>query len=105
MSSNKVLDLVLELLSSDESSFSHTSLDISDTKHDFALCLYSTTFSYNNSLYKQTFGTLMGFCISPVIANIYMEHVERKAITAFHSLRLCGWDMLMIFAFSANNAS
>jgi len=27
----------------------------------------------------------MHFCISPVIANIYMEHIEHKAITTFHS--------------------
>ena len=33
----------------------------------------------------QTFGTLMGSCISPIVANIFMEYVETTAINTFHS--------------------
>ena len=27
----------------------------------------------------------MGSCISPIIANLYMEHIEHTAITTFHT--------------------
>ena len=29
------------------------------------------------------FGATIGFCISPVAANIFMEHIERQALTTF----------------------
>ena len=81
---DKALNLVLELLTSDESLSLRTSLAISDItiglKHYFS----STVFSYKNSLFKQIFGTPMGSCISPIIASLYMEHVEHTAITTFH---------------------
>ena len=44
------------------------------------LCLHSTIFSFNSVLYRLTFDAPMGSCISPVIANIFMESVERAAI-------------------------
>jgi len=72
-------------ISSDDSLPSRTSLVISDLKHGLELCFNSTISSFKNSLYKRTFGTTMISCISPIIANIYMEHIEHKAITTFHS--------------------
>jgi len=79
---DKALDLILELLSSDDSLPSRTSLDISDLKHGL-----------ENSLYKQTFGTSIGSCISPVIAYIYyMEHITKLSHFTLHHLHF-GWDM------------
>ena len=82
---DKALDLVLELLCSDEPISSRTSFDISDIKHGLELCHYSPVFFYNISLCKQTFGTPTSSCIFLVIANIFTEHIERKAIITFHS--------------------
>ena len=82
---DKAFDLVLELLSSDDALPSRTSLSISDIKQGLKICLDSTIFSNKDSFYKQTFGTPMGSCISPIIANIYMEHIEHIAITTFHT--------------------
>ena len=81
---DKALNFVLELLASDESLSLRPSLAISDItiglKH-----FSSTVFSYKNSLFKQIFITPMGSCVSPIIASLYMEHVEHTAITTFHT--------------------
>ena len=82
---DKALGLVLDLLSSDESLASRTSLDISDITIGLEHCFSSTVFSYKNSFFKQIYGTPMGSCISPIIASIYMEHIEHTAITTFHT--------------------
>ena len=82
---DKALNLVLELLTSDESLSLRTFLAISDITIGLKHCFSSTVFSYKNSLFKQIFGTSMGSCISLIIAYLYMEHVEHTAITTFHS--------------------
>ena len=82
---DRALGLVLDLLSSDESLASRTSLDISDITIGLEHCFSSTVFSYKNSFFKQIYGTPMGSCISPIIASIYMEHIEHTAITTFHT--------------------
>ena len=79
----KPLGLVLDLLCSDESLASRTSLDISDIANSLEHCFPSTVFSYKNSFFKQIYGSLMGYCISPIIASIYMEHIEHTAIITF----------------------
>ncbi|XP_018372103.1 PREDICTED: uncharacterized protein LOC108766985 [Trachymyrmex cornetzi] len=43
-------------------------------------CLTTTYFSYNNQFYEQTSGAAMGSPISPVIANIFMEHFEKETL-------------------------
>ena len=82
---DKALALVLKLLASDDSLPSRTRLSISDVKQNLQVCLDSTVFSYKKSFFKQTFGTPKGSCISPIIANLYMEHIEHTAITTFHT--------------------
>ena len=77
--------LELQLLVSDDPLPSRTRLSISDIKQGLRICLDSTVFSYKKSFFKQTFGTPMGSCIYPTIANLYMEHIEHTAITTFHT--------------------
>ena len=81
---DKALGLVLDLLSSDESLASRTSLDIPDITIRLEHCFSSTVFSYKNFFFKQIYGTPMGSCISPIIACIDMEYIEHTAIT-FHT--------------------
>ena len=47
----------------------------------FRLCLSSTTFYYNGTVYQQIFGTAMGSPVSVVVANIVMEHIEDLALS------------------------
>jgi len=39
-----------------------------------------TCFNFNNKIYKQKFGTLMSSPVSPIIANIVMEDIEKRAL-------------------------
>ena len=59
-------------------------------------CLNNTYFLFQDVVYEQTKGAAMGSSISPIMANIYMEAFENRAIwTALHPL---GFErgMLMI---------
>ena len=44
------------------------------------LCLKSTYFSYNGELYEQRQGAAMGYPVSAVVANLYMEFFEELAL-------------------------
>ena len=44
------------------------------------LCLLSTNFYYNGTVYQQIFGIAMGSPVSVVVANIVMEHIEDTAL-------------------------
>ena len=44
-------------------------------------CLKSTYFTYKGNHYEQLEGAAMGSPISPVVANLYMENFEQKAIS------------------------
>ena len=44
------------------------------------MCLNCTYFKYDNTFYQQIHGTAIGSPLSPVVANLFMESLETKAI-------------------------
>jgi hypothetical protein len=44
------------------------------------ICLKSTFFSFQSDIYEQTCGVAMGSPLSPIIANLFMEDLESKAL-------------------------
>ena len=44
------------------------------------LVLHSTYFTFNNTIYQQTYGTPMGSPLSPIIADIVMQDIENNAL-------------------------
>ena len=44
------------------------------------LCLHSTCFKCQSKFHEQTDGAAMGSPLSPIIANLFMEHLEEEAI-------------------------
>ena len=44
------------------------------------ICLNTTYFIYAGVFYKQKKGAAMGSPVSPIVANLYMEHFEERAI-------------------------
>jgi hypothetical protein len=43
--------------------------------------MHTTYFKFQDKIYQQKFGTAMGSPVSPLIANLFMEDLEQKAIT------------------------
>ena len=44
-------------------------------------CLKSTYFSFQDQFYEQVEGAAMGSPVSPIVANLYMEYLEQKALS------------------------
>ena len=59
-------------------------------------CLKSTYFSFQGRFYQQLEGTAMGFPISSIIANLFMEDLETRALNTSQHPPHCGKGMLMI---------
>ena len=83
ISVHETLSIISNLLMSDNLLHERTNLTASDVIKYVELRLHSTVFSFNGTLYRQICGSPMGSCISPVVANIFMEHIERQALTTF----------------------
>ena len=47
------------------------------------ICLKSTYFTFCGEIYEQIKGVAMGSPLSTIVATIYMEHFENKAIESF----------------------
>jgi hypothetical protein len=54
------------------------SLPISVILQLIKLCVVDTCFVFNERYYRQKFGMQMGNCLSPILANIYMEFFESR---------------------------
>ena len=78
---DKALVVLEEKLAHDKTWESKTKLHIKDIVKLTGMCLNCTYFKYNNVYYKQIHGAAMGSPLSPVIANLYMESLEEKALS------------------------
>ena len=80
---DQALDLILQLLANDNTLHDRTFINISDIKVGLDVCFNAAVFTCDHANYNQMFGLPMGSCISPVLSNIFMEHVEQWAISTF----------------------
>ena len=58
-------------------------------------CLTHTYFLFQGKYYEQVQGPAMGSPISPLIANIFMEEFEVKALQSFPNPLPCGLGLWM----------
>jgi len=81
---NVPLNLALESISNRWSHICRgTNIPKSEFLNAIKIILDSTFFKFNNKIYKQNFGTPMDSPLSPVIADIVMQDLEKRALEGF----------------------
>jgi len=76
------ITVISRRLHSDPNLHERTPLSIDQLLELLTFCLDTTYFVFNGTIYQQCHGAAMGSPISPLIANIYMEEFETKAIAS-----------------------
>ena len=74
------LEVIKELLESDDSWKKRIYLNAKEILTLLEFCLNTTYFKFRGQLYQQDHGCAMGLPVSPIIANLYMESFEQKAL-------------------------
>ena len=83
------LDNIRSKLEQDADLSNRTSMSADNIIELLSFCLNNTYFVLQEEFYEQTRGAAMGSPISPIVANIFMEAFENKAIeTALHPPRI-----------------
>ena len=77
------LILIYEKLAADPSLADRTSLSPQQVTDLLRMCLTTTYFKYDGSFYAQIEGAAMGSPVSPIVANLFMEEYEDKALEAY----------------------
>ena len=77
---NEALSVVREKLTTDNTWKDKTLLQANDILQLLDICLNTTYFVYQQQIYQQKQGAAMGSPVSPIIANLFMEDFERKAL-------------------------
>ena len=79
------IDIIVRLLEKDPALKQRTSMTTRQITSLLEFCLRSTYFTFQIKYFEQVEGTAIGSPISPIVANLYMEDLETKAIqTAIH---------------------
>ena len=76
------LNVIKDLLEKGEKLNDRTVLYVQNIIELLGFCLHNTYFSFQNKFYEQVEGVPMGSHISPIVANLYMECFERKALSS-----------------------
>ena len=77
---NEALIVIKQRLDKDTTLCERTNLTSKDIIDLLEMVLMSTYFIFRGTIYKQTFGAAMGSPVSPIVANLYMEHLEQRAL-------------------------
>ena len=74
------LNIIKDLLENDEKLNDRTVLSVQNIMELLGFCLHNTYFSFQNKFYEQVEGVAMGSPVSAIVANLYMEYFEGKAL-------------------------
>jgi hypothetical protein len=74
------LKVIRDRLKRDDSWRQKTELQVDDVMELLEFTLTTTYFSFRGQIYRQKFGAAMGSPVSPLVANLFMEHLEQKLL-------------------------
>ena len=74
------LQIIKELLEQDITLQDRTVLPVQNIIELLGFYLHNTYFSFQNKIYDQVEAAAMGSTVSPIVANLYMENFEQKAL-------------------------
>ena len=75
------LKIINDLLVKDPMPTDRTVIGIDDIILLLEFCLKNTYFSFQGQVFEQVEGVAMGSPVSPIVANLYMEYLEQKALS------------------------
>ena len=75
------LTIIKDLLEKDNTLKERTVMEVSDIILLLEFRLKNTYFSFQGQFYEQVEGAAMGSPVSPIVANLYMEYLEQKALS------------------------
>ena len=78
---DQALNSIKDLLEKDHTLKERTVMAVSDIILLLEFCLKNTYFSFKYQFYEQVEGAAMGPPVSPIVANLYMEYLEQKALS------------------------
>ena len=78
---DKAIDVINSKLELDEELGARTTLSREQICYLTKTCLQTTYFQFEDSFYEQVEGAAMGSPLSPVVANLYMEAFEERALS------------------------
>ena len=75
------LNVIKDLLVKDNTIKERTVMEVEDIILLLEFCLKNTYFFFQGQFYEQVEGAAMGSPVSPIVANLYMEYLEQKALS------------------------
>ena len=88
------LNIIKDLLDKDTTLKERTVMEVGDIILLLEFCLKNTYFSFQGQFYEQVEGAAMGSPVSPIVANLYMEYLEQKALST---------DIILLLEFCLKN--
>ena len=82
------LNIIHSLLEQETSLCDRTVLPVQTIVQLLAFCLHNTYSSFQDQFYEQVEGAAMWSLVSPIVPNLYMEHIKRKALSTATTPRL-----------------
>ena len=89
------LGIIKGLLEQDNTLKGSTVIPVKDIILLLGFCLHNTYFSFKGQFYEQVQEATMGSPHSPIVANLYMEYSEQKALNNATQTPGYGWGMWM----------
>ena len=76
------MKIIKDILEQDKELNKRTSMSINNILELLEFCLCNTYFLFQGQFYEQTKGAAMGSPVSPVVANLFIEYFEHRALTS-----------------------